>query len=224
MIRRTQAIFFFVLGLALFSCAPVLNKEYMKEGSREVSFQLLREYPDQSQGKLFILGGIIVRTKLTASGSQIEAIQVPVDSSGYFKEQGRSEGRFMAVLPKDKAMLDPEVYYRGRRITLAGEFVELRKGTIDETEYVYPVFRIKQIYLWPEERPYYYYDPWFYPYYYWEPYDWGPWWPYPYYYPYYPRGPLYRRAPSPNQPAPRGPETQPQPRKEPEEDREQEQR
>ena len=45
--------------------------------------------------------------------------------------------------------------------------MELRKGRIDEMEYTYPVFRIRQIYLWPRERQYYpatYYDPWFYPY------------------------------------------------------------
>jgi outer membrane lipoprotein len=223
MMRRPQVLLLFVLILILFSCAPVLNREYMKEGSREVSFRLLRENPAQYQGRLFILGGVIVRTKFTAAGSQIEAMHVPVDGSGYFKEQGSSEGRFLAVLPGDGTMLDPEVYERGRRVTLAGEFVELRKGKIDEMEYVFPVFRIIQIYLWPEEipyypAPYYYYDFWFYPYPY---YYWGPWWQYPYYYRHYP-APVYRRTPPPDQPPPRSPEPRPRPRMEPEREREHE--
>lgn len=199
----------FVLSIILFSCAPILNREYMREGSREVSFQLLTENPDKYQGRLFIFGGVIVQTRVTAAGAQIEAMHVPVDSSGYFKEQGNSEGRFLAVLPGDGLILDPEIYYRGRRITLAGRFVELRKGRIDEIEYAYPVFTIQQIYLWPEEKLYYpapyYYDPWFYPY----PYYWGPWRQYPYF---YSVPPVYRRTPPPDQPPPRSPE--PQPRKE----------
>ena len=51
-------------------------------------------------------------------------------------------------------------------------------------EYTYPVFRIRQIHLWPPERTYYpgyYYDPWFspYPYYYADP-----WWRFSLYYDY----------------------------------------
>jgi outer membrane lipoprotein len=167
--KMPQILLLLTLSLMFLSCAPVLNREYMREGSRETPFQLLRENTEVQKGRLFILGGVIICTKATAVGSQIEARHVLVDGSGYFKESGRSEGRFLAVLPQDSTMLDPDVYRRGRRVTLAGEFVELRKGRIDEMEYVYPAFEIKQIYLWPKERPYspapyYYYDPWFHPY------------------------------------------------------------
>lgn len=209
--KMPQILVLLTLSLILFSCAPVLSREYLREGSREASFQLLRENPNKYKGGLFILGGVIVHSKFTAAGSQIEAMHVPVDDSGYFQETGRSEGRFLAVSPKDGTMLDPAVYHRGRRVTLAGEFIELGKGRIDEREYVYPVFRIKQIYLWPEERPYYYYGPWFYPYPY---YYWDPWWDYPYYYHYryYPAPPVYRRIPPPNLTPMPSPSPQPQPR------------
>jgi outer membrane lipoprotein len=155
----------------------------MNEGERTLSFAALRENPDQYQGRLFILGGVIVRTRLLEAGSQIEAMHVPVDGSGYFEESGRSEGRYLALLPKDGTILDPVVYRRGRRVTLAGEFVGIRNGKIDEMEYAYPEFRIKQVYLWPKERLYPYpppydFDPWFYPY----PYFYGhAWWIHPHY-------------------------------------------
>ncbi len=200
---------FFSGALILSACAtPVVNKSYLEEGERKVSFAALRENPDQERGKLFILGGVIIRTRLLEAGSQIEAMDVPVDGSGYFEESGRSEGRFLAILPKDEGLLDPAVYRRARRVTIAGEFMELRKGRIDEMEYDYPVFRIKQIYLWPRERLYYYpqpfyYDPWFYPY----PYYYGhPWWNYPHDYrpvplqPERPRIPPPSRSPEPDQP------------------------
>jgi outer membrane lipoprotein len=207
--KRIYILLLCTLCLILFSCAPVLNREYMQEGDRKVSFQALRENPDQYKGRLYILGGVIVNTKFTDEGSRIEAMHIPVNSSGYFEEEGRSEGRFLAVLPKNENTLDPVVYHRGRTITLAGEFVETRKGKLDEIEYVYPVFRIKQIYLWPKERPYYpapyYYDPWFYPYPYYYRY---PWWRYPY---------IRNSAPQPASSIPA-----PQPKKGPEPEREKE--
>ncbi len=189
-------------SLILFSCArPVLNKSYLREGDRNVSFTALRENPGQYKGRLFIFGGVIVRTKLLQAGSQIEAMHVPVDASGYFEESGRSEGRFLALLPKDGQMLDPAVYRQGRRVTLAAEFVITQKGMIDDLEYQYPFFRIKAIYLWPMERLYYappyYYDPWFYPYPY---FYWDPWWNLHYYrYPVPVEPRTIRRPPPPSQ-------------------------
>ena len=178
--------------LFLASCSPVLDRELMKEGVREFTLNYLRETPEVFQGKLFILGGLIVDTRLTEQGSQIEALSVPVDSLGYLQGTERSQGRFLALYPKAKGILDPMVFNKGRAITLAGEFVEARRGKIDEMEYVYPVFEIRQIYLWEEPKeyylpaypytypyPYYYdpfyyrspfwYDPWYYPYPYWPP-------------------------------------------------------
>jgi outer membrane lipoprotein len=192
-------------SLVLYSCAPVLSRSFLREGDREVSFNALRQYPAEYKGRLYIFGGVIIQTRLTAEGSRIEAMHVPVDRYGYFVERGQSEGRFLAIMPKSESMLDPEVFRKGRRITVAAEFLEVRKDRIDEMEYSYPVFLIRQIYLWPRERAYYpayYYDPWFYPYPY---YFWDPWWSYPYYYNYYYRGgppPIYRRSHPPGQPPP----------------------
>jgi outer membrane lipoprotein len=166
-----------VASLMFSSCAPVLNRQLMNEGVRDVPFSRLREAPDAYRGKIFILGGLIVETRFTGKGSQIEALYLPVDSYGYLKETEHSMGRFLAIYPSERGLLDPLVYEKGREITLAGEFLEIRKGMIDEMEYDYPVFEIKQIYLW-DEREYYYPD---YPYYYPYPYWWyDPWWrPYP---------------------------------------------
>lgn len=193
--------------LFLVSCAPVLSREYMKEGERRVSFEALRENTGAYKGRLYIMGGVIIDARFVSAGSEIEAMHVPVDRYGYFEYRGESEGRFLAMLPKEGKMLDPIVYREGRRVTLAGEFIGTEKGTIDEMEYVYPVFKIRQIYLWPAEvyyaYPSYYYDPWFYPF----PYYYGhPWWLYPYrYYPRPVRPPVMRRAPGQTSPSSPGP-------------------
>jgi outer membrane lipoprotein len=197
-LRRITVILAFAASLALAACAPILDRKYMDEGSREVSFAALREHPDQYEGKLFIMGGVIVRTRFTDEGSLIEAMHVPVDRYGEFESAGRSEGRYLAVMPKEERMLDPVIYRKGRRITLAGEFIGTRSGRIEEMEYAYPVFRIRQIVLWPHQkqydRPLFWYDPWFTPY----PYFYRhPWWYYPQRYAPVPVQPPVSRRPPP---------------------------
>lgn len=165
------------LALALVSCSPVLSRDLMDRGARDFNPSHLLETPDAFKDHLFIFGGVIVDTKLTEKGSQIEALFVPVDSYGYLQDSSPYKGRFIAVYPRSRGLLDPMVFKKGRQVTLAADFVEVRKGKIDEMEYSYPVFEIRQIHLWEQ---YQYAD---YPYYYWPP----AYYPYPYYYryPYY---------------------------------------
>jgi len=187
-----------IIGIALLmlaGCAPVLNREFMQEGAREFQLGHLVETPEVFKDKLFVLGGVIVETKLKEKGSQIEAIFVPVNSYGDLRDLDRYQGRFLAVFDRSKGILDPMIYKKGRQVTLAGTFVDVQKGKIDELEYLYPVFEIRQIHLWEEDSyypygygwgsPYYYpgyynhyrmpyaYDPWYY-----RSYP-GPYWPPP---------------------------------------------
>lgn len=142
----------------------------------------IKENPVSNKGRLFILGGIIVRTTVTKDGSLIEALFVPVTGRGYLKSYRTENGRFLALF-KGREILDPLIFQEKREITLAGEFIGMRKGTIDEMEYSYPFFEIKEVYLWPErvERmDYYYWNPHLYPpdYYRYRHYD--PWYPWHY--------------------------------------------
>jgi len=177
-----------ILVMTVFSCAPVFRQEIMERGISDVSVSDIRNNPELYRKKLFIIGGMIVNTKFTQGGSQIEAVYIPVDSRGYLKDVEARE-RFLAILPKERGTLDPLIYSKEREITVAGEFIELRSGKIDEAEYIYPVFEIVDIYLWQERRDYYYYpyySPYWwdspYPYYWWDPWwrPWGPYWRHPY--------------------------------------------
>jgi len=156
--------------LMLFSCAPVLRKDLMQQGMINFELSDIRQDPADFKGRLFILGGIIVRTSLTKEGSLIEAIHVPVNSRGYLKNTDKFNGRFLAIY-RGK-ILDPAVFREKREITLAGELIDIRRGMIDEIEYVYPYFDIREIYLWEETPPEMYYrypyDPYYSPY----PYFW----------------------------------------------------
>ncbi|MEW6584174.1 MAG: Slp family lipoprotein [Nitrospirota bacterium] len=179
--RKYTGVVCLILLLFLISCAPVLKPEIMSSALRDISPAEIKHDPDSYRGKLFVFGGIIVSTKATAEGSLVEAIYVPVDSRGYLKDVKAADGRFLALFSKESGILDPLIFKRERQITLAGEFVSLREGKIDDMEYTYPFFKIVQIYLWPIRTEYYpiYYEP--YPYWWDYPY----WWHRPYYRPYW---------------------------------------
>ena len=169
-----QKVIIGIAVLALAGCAPVLDRGLMDRGAREFQLNHLVETPEVFKDHLFILGGVIVETKLTEKGSQIEALFIPVNASGSLRDSQLHQGRFLAVYSRSKGILDPLIYRKGREITLAGDFVEVRKGKIDEMEYSYPVFEVRQIHLWEEYKDY--------------PYAWP--YPYPYYNPYYYRSPF----------------------------------
>jgi outer membrane lipoprotein len=179
-----QIVVIGIAALVFAGCAPVLDRGLMDQGAREFQLNHLVETPEVFKDHLFILGGVIVETKLTEKYSQVEAVYVPVNASGSLKDDQRYEGRFLALYPRSLGLLDPLIYRKGREITLAGDFLELRKGRIDDMEYTYPVFVIRQIYLWDEYRYYSGYWPGYYPYYspyyYRSPYFYDPWMrPYP---------------------------------------------
>lgn len=198
--KYTSVVIGMLLGIFLLSCTPkpVLDKAILEQGDRNPDFQAMRANPEQYKGKLYVLGANIIDLKLLPTAAELEALSVPVDKYGYFEAKMRPGSRFLAVLPKDGEMMDPVDFSKGRWVTLAGEFLETRKGKIDQMDYVYPVFLIKQINLWPRETreysdyfypPSYYYGPWYDPWYY--PYQ----YPYPYPYPRY----HYRLTPPPAQ-------------------------
>jgi starvation-inducible outer membrane lipoprotein len=161
------------LALSLISCAsPVFRKSVMDEAAMNIPFSDLREHPDVYKGRLFIFGGAILRMMVSGKGSLIEASYIPVDAKGRLTDIRPSQEWFVALYPKDKGLLDPEVYMGGSKITIAGEFIKNRTGRIGEKRHAYPFFRIKEIYLWEETIHWNTYPEWHSPYGYPYPY-WG---------------------------------------------------
>lgn len=191
-----KVLLIFSVTATLISCTSVIGKDLMSSGTRDISFSEIVAHPEHFQGKLFILGGIIVETKITAEASIVEAIYVPVDRYGNLLDIDIASNRFRAVYPKGEGFLDPLIYRKGREITMAGELIMADSGKIDEMDYVFPVFEIKELYLWEEKKYYYmypsypgWYSPYYYPrypYYWWDdplwyrPYNFPPYYPYEY--------------------------------------------
>ena len=159
---------FLIFGVLLFilvqGCFPI-SKQLRAQADKTLAFQQVFQSPDAYKGKIVIWGGEVVETINQKDGTTlIIVLQRPLDWTEE-PEFRRSEGRFTILV---EGYVDPYVFRRGKRITVAGEILGKKVMRLGELEYPYPLLLSKQIYLWGE---YYYYPyPWYYPY--WYPYWW----------------------------------------------------
>ncbi|MEM1410892.1 MAG: Slp family lipoprotein [Pseudomonadota bacterium] len=121
-------------------------------------------------------GGVILDTKPDQSQTCFEVLSRELDGSMRPRNQDLTQGRFIAC--RD-GFLDPEVFAKGREITLLGSVTALDQRKVGDFDYQYPVLATSFITMWPERPDVIinnFNDPFF-----WGPY-WGPYWGrYPYY-------------------------------------------
>lgn len=168
------------MGFFLISCS-VISSQVRKESVMSVKFKTLVKDTGEYLGNTVILGGYILETQNLADESSIKVLQTPLGLGETPKSRDDSQGRFII---SHKGFLDPEIYRKDRKITVAGTIVGTVKEKVDHFTQTYLKLESREIYLWPKEIDYFrpYYDPWYYPYpYFRHPYPYY-WYPYPYYY------------------------------------------
>ncbi len=137
-----------VLGLvALSGCAPVISSEWRKEARKDLTFATAFHDPAAYTGSIVIWGGIIIGVANRPEGTALTVLETPLSYRERPEHSERSRGRFIAVTSQ---FLDPAVYSRGRKVTVAGEIIgkETKPMGKSKVPYTYPVVRIKQIHLW----------------------------------------------------------------------------
>jgi outer membrane lipoprotein len=151
----------------LSGCAHVISTDIIEQVNTDIEFTSLLKAPQDYQGQMVLLGGIIVNTVNRADGTLLEVYQTRMDSTtGKPIDVDESQGRFLALY---EGFLDGAIYRKGRKVTIAGIVTGERVMKIGQVDYHYPYLVIKEIYLWKEDQRY---EP--YP---WDP--WDPWWGYP---------------------------------------------
>jgi outer membrane lipoprotein len=157
----------FLLIPLVSGCAHVISKDLRASSDLSLTLKQVQEDPNAYKGKSVVWGGEIIQTVNQQDGTtEIEVFQRPLGWREEPKDTLASEGRFLIIADK---YLDPYVFRRGRKITVAGEIQGEEIKPLGEMDYRYPLLLSKQIYLWED---YYYYP---YPYFYYDP-----WWGYPY--------------------------------------------
>lgn len=126
-------------------------------------------------------GGEIIKTKPGPQETCFYILARPLDHQARpeLGNSGENMGRFVACHP---GFYDPEVFTRGRELTVTGTLQGTVTHKVGDYEYAYPRVEANVIYLWPK-RPVYVDSPYYYPPGFYDPF-WGPgWggWGYPYY-------------------------------------------
>jgi len=132
-------------------------------------------------------GGSIIDARVEEDSTCFEVLSRALDKYLRPELSDQTSGRFIAC---KAGFYDPEVFARGREVTLTGRIRNIEVRQIDDFSYRYPVIDVDQLVLWEVrqevmviDHPY---DPFYYPYY------WGgPYWGYP---PHYYHAPMHGRS------------------------------
>lgn len=131
-------------------------------------------------------GGLVIEVEPQAERTCIEILARELSDSARPRERDVSDGRFLACRA---GFYDPEVFTRGREVTVTGTVTALTQRPIGEYTYTMPEVAADVIYLWPERPQYEYiyapYSPWL------GPWPYSRWW----YAPHYPTRHIHRPAP-----------------------------
>lgn len=139
--------------------------------------------PPAAFGSTVRWGGVIIGSVNTPDDTCFEVLSRDLDKYLRPRVEDRTEGRFIACR---QGFYDPEVFARGREVTVVGRIRDVEVRNVDQFEYRYPVVDVNDFVLWEVREEVMvvdnYYDP------FWHPYYWpGPYWGYyPYYHPVWP--------------------------------------
>ena len=133
-------------------------------------------------GSSVLWGGVIIDAKNKEENTCFEILSREMDKYMRPRVEDRTSGRFIACKP---GFHDPEVFAKGREVTITGTIRNIEARQIDEFSYRYPVLDVNELVLWEirqEVLVYNNYDPFYHPYYWGYGFGYG----YPYYrHPYY---------------------------------------
>jgi outer membrane lipoprotein len=164
-----------LIALFVGSCS-VISQHIRTESISPIDLKILLQEPNKYKGETVILGGYILETDNLTDQTIIKVLQAPLGARDEPNSRDYSEGRFIV---SQKGFLDPEIYSKDRKITVAGTVLGSVVEKVNEFSHPYLKIQCREIYLWPKDQEYLpapYYDPWFYPYpFYWyhhHPYYW----------------------------------------------------
>ncbi len=175
MIMRTVSTLTLFSLAVLTACAPI-SQDIRKQAEASAPFAEIQKDPDRFRGTVVVWGGVIVETTNLKESTAIKVMQTSLDFQERPTDVDRSEGRFIIRVDR---FLDPDIFKKGRQVTVGGEIVGRETQPIGEIQYSYPVVQAKELRLWEQPVPYppYYYDPWYWgPYYPWRPWGRPYWW------------------------------------------------
>jgi outer membrane lipoprotein len=94
-------------------------------------------------------GGEIIKVEPGTNSTCFEILSRELDSGARPISRDKSDGRFIACRT---GFYDPEVFVKGRDLTVVGSVDGTEKGRVGQFDYTYPRVAADAVYLWPK-RP-----------------------------------------------------------------------
>jgi outer membrane lipoprotein len=164
--KKSMALLPVLATLAACATAPVPLKGEFSSITPSASVA------DAHAGEHVRWGGEIIKVEPGQAETCFEVLSRELDSAARPRKRDSSEGRFIACR---SGFYDPEIFTKGRELTVVGALNGSKVGRVGEFDYTYPKVAADAIYLWPrrplivEQRSAWPYDP------FWGP-GFGPWW------------------------------------------------
>lgn len=134
-------------GLLVSGCASNIPQEIQDPPIADPTVNQVRDNIDEYTGSTVRWGGIIASVENRENETWIEVVAQDLGSYGQPQEEDSSYGRFLVRIEK---FIDPQIYAKGRELTVAGVVESRIVRPIGEHPYTYPLIRATSHYLWPE--------------------------------------------------------------------------
>lgn len=142
---RLRSTLGFALATLLTACASHIPDIIRNAPADAPSESEVRAHLNHHLGARVRWGGSIVNVENHAGESRIEIIARPLSKDGRPREGDHSIGRFLAAYP---GFLDPEIYQKGRLLTVVGTIAGEEIHLIGQYRYPFPRVTIEALYLW----------------------------------------------------------------------------
>lgn len=128
-------------------------------GSNFVQITPQQSISQSPSGQRVRWGGEIIKVEPRADRTCFEILSRDLWRDARPNRHDHSNGRFLAC---KSGFYDPEIYGRGRDVTVVGALGASEKHKVGKFDYTFAVVAADEIYMWPKRTtfPASYYDPW----------------------------------------------------------------
>ena len=130
-------------------CATGISQQTRSQVTYHGSFSELRSNIDQHSGEVVMLGGKVIETQGSQTGSEVTVLQLALDRRGRPEDVNQSEGRYLI---RSGQFFDPAIYQKGTLLTVVGTLTGSEVRPVGGFDYDYPIVEAIEVKPWPRQQ------------------------------------------------------------------------
>lgn len=147
MYRQASILLLFPILMLVVGCASNIPREIQHPPAENPTVEQVRNDIDYYTGSRVRWGGTIASVENREQETWVEVVARELGRNGRPGDDDDSYGRFLVRIG---GFVDPQIYSRGRELTVAGEVESRIVRKIGEHPYTYPLIRASTHHLWPQ--------------------------------------------------------------------------